>query len=126
MISRADITDEELKSIKRQRKQKQSLKKQETLKERKFIEFSKKIMFSILSASFAVIIFAMYIIRKTNNTTYLDTLIIEVFKFSKTAVIFYYSKASIENYQKIKQSKKTEQMQILNNIQNEINQEEII
>ncbi|MGP1488372.1 MAG: hypothetical protein ACTTIX_04155 [Peptoanaerobacter stomatis] len=122
MISRADITDEELKSIKRQRKQKQSLKKQETLKERKFIEFSKKIMFSILSASFAVIIFAMYIIRKTNNTTYLDTLIIEVFKFSKTAVIFYYSKASIENYQKIKQSKKIEQI----NIQNEINQEEII
>lgn len=76
--------------------------KHEVKQEKKLIEFSKKIMFFIMMSAFAVILFTMYIIFKTKNLTPLNTLIVEVFNFSKVAVMFYYSKACVENFQKIK------------------------
>ena len=128
-LKREDITNEELREITKRRKEKAKQEKaKEDKKEKKLIEFSKKIMFCILLSAFIIIVFSMYIIRRTNNTTYLDTLIIEVFKFSKVAVMFYYAKAAIENHQKIKNSNNIKQLEIqqmINNF-NENNQEEII
>lgn len=105
-LKREEITAKELKQleIQRQLQEKEALKKEIT-KEKKQIEFSKKIMFFVMATAFAVILFSMYIIRITENTTYLDTLITETFSFSKIAVGFYSAKAATENYQKIKNIK---------------------
>lgn len=117
-----DITKEELKQIQKQREIKQRQEKEkEYKKDKKLIEFSKKIMFCVISVSFIVIIFTMYIMIKLANTTYLDILIIETFKFSKVAVIFYYSKACVENFQKIKNANQLKMQEYIQNIKDEEN-----
>lgn len=104
-IQRSDITDEELERIARRRESEQkNQKKKMQKKQRRALEFSKFIMLCMLFSAFYVIFFASYIIRRTGNTTYLDTLIVEVFKFSKVAVGFYAAKAGAENVFKIRKN----------------------
>lgn len=95
-----DLTLEEKRIITKCRKEK--LKK----REQKSIEFSKKIMFFVMSTAFVVILFSMYIINRTQNTTYLDTLITETLSFAKIGVGFYSTKAAAENVFKIKNNMK--------------------
>lgn len=95
-----DLTSEEKRLITRRRKEK--LKKSD----KKSIEFSKKIMFFVMSTAFVVILFSIYIINKTGNTMYLDTLIVETLNFAKIGVGFYSTKAAAENVFKIKNSTK--------------------
>lgn len=125
-LKREDITDKELMLISKQRKAKQKQERaNEVKKEKKLMEFSKKIMFFVYLQSIVNTIFSMYIINKTGNTTYLDILIIETFKLSRIAVIFYYIKAGVENYQKIKNQKLLQLQETINQIDLN-NQEEII
>lgn len=93
-----DLTPSEKRMITRQRKQ------AELKREKKTIEFSKKIMFFVMSTSFIVILFSFYIMNKTRNTMYLDTLITETLNFAKIGVGFYSAKAATENVFKIKNS----------------------
>ncbi len=93
-----DLTLEEKRIITKRRKEK--LKKSG----QKSIEFSKKIMFFVMSTAFVVILFSIYIINKTQNTMYLDTLITETLNFAKIGVGFYSTKAAAENVFKIKNS----------------------
>lgn len=95
-----DLTSEEKRIITKHRKEK--LKKNG----QKSIEFSKKIMFFVMSTAFVVILFSMYIINRTQNTMYLDTLITETLSFAKIGVGFYSTKAAAENVFKIKNSTK--------------------
>lgn len=78
--------------------------KEKLKKERNSLEFSKKIMFFVMSTAFVVILFSIYIINKTQNTMYLDTLITETLNFAKIGVGFYSTKAAAENVFKIKNS----------------------
>ena len=80
--------------------------KEKLKKERNSLEFSKKIMFFVMSTAFVVILFSIYIINKTQNTTHLDTLITETLNFAKIGVGFYSTKAAAENVFKIKNSTK--------------------
>lgn len=123
MLKREQITDEELKKIEKMRRAQErsrQIKEAENQrkKEKKLIEFSKKIMFFVMSTAFIVIVFSMYIIKLTMNTTYLDTLITETLSFAKIGVGFYSAKAAIENYQKIKNTKDLKQLQIQEFINN--------
>lgn len=78
--------------------------KEETRNEKRVVEFSKKIMFFVMSTAFLVIAFAIYIINKTSNTTYLDVLISETLAFAKIGVGFYSAKAATENVFKIRKN----------------------
>lgn len=101
-----DITDDEYKLIKLKRERDEKKEQiKEIKKEKKLIEFSKKIMFFVMATSFVVILFSMYIIRLTRNTTYLDTLIVETLNFAKIGVGFYSAKACVENVFKNKGDK---------------------
>ncbi len=95
-----DLTTAEKRQITRQRKA--AMQK----KEKNSIEFSKKIMFFVMLTAFVVILFSIYIINKTQNTTHLDTLVVETLNFAKIGLGFYSTKAAAENVFKIKNSTK--------------------
>lgn len=72
----------------------------EIKKEKKLIEFSKKIMFFVMLSAFIVIFYSMYVIHKTNDLTSLGILISETMQFAKVGVGFYSVKAMAENISK--------------------------
>lgn len=120
-ITRNEITDDELKEISIKRQILSKKKRQNELKkEKKLIEFSKKIMFFVMFSAFVVILYSMYLMRKTGDVSQLGTLITETMDFAKIGVGFYSSKAMVENVFKGRNKNK----QIIENLTQ--NEEEVI
>lgn len=121
IITRDEITDDELKEISIKRQILSKKKRQNELKkEKKLIEFSKKIMFFVMFSAFVVILYSMYLMRKTDDVSQLGTLITETMDFAKIGVGFYSSKAMVENVFKGRNKNK----QIIENLTQ--NEEEVI
>lgn len=74
------------------------------MKEKKKVEFSKKIFYMVTAFTIVVIIYSMVLMWKTNDSSALAYLIPSVFAEMATATGFYYSKAKTEN--KIKLAKR--------------------
>lgn len=68
------------------------------------LEFSKKIFVVVATLAIAVVIFACYMIYKTENLEPLTPLLTSVGAIAATGIGFYYSKAKLENKIKLMKS----------------------
>lgn len=73
------------------------------LKRKRSKEFSKQLLYVIFTVTGILIIFTMFMVYRTNDTTALSYLIPSIFVEVATATSFYYWKAKAENQIKLKQ-----------------------